>query len=243
MRPLALVSPSKPGARISSKAVHYDRFVGHRIARRHRLGACDSCARDPLCFGSAQPEPSRGASNRSDRIPLLHRLGKSRPPAIKFWYPTAAGRVGSFVGQLARIAGCRPWGSRGGTRERPNSAAHVTDNEEMIDYPPGTPRHPACDQRACPQGNDIFFDNTGGIISDGGNSICVLRPAASSNGRTQAANAIGGPSPTGPRQEREIILTRACALVGFHYPSTILPISGGGGRTYASCRSEGDRLR
>src|SRR5258708_16389478 len=61
-------------------------------------------------------------------------------------------------------------------------------------------------KRACPQGNDIFFDNTGGIIADA--AIRSMRL----NGRViqcgTAANASWSPTPTGPRQEREILTRR-----------------------------------
>src|SRR5258708_19934644 len=67
-------------------------------------------------------------------------------------------------------------------------------------------------KRACPQGNDIFFDNTGGIIADA--AIQSMRL----NGRViqcgTAANASWSPTPTGPRQEREV-LTRRLRWSGF----------------------------
>src|SRR5260370_7694193 len=71
---------------------------------------------------------------------------------------------------------------------------------------------PVAIKRGCPQGNDIFFDNTGGIISDA--AIRSMRL----NGRViqcgTSANASWSPTPTGPRQEREI-LTRRLRWSGF----------------------------
>src|SRR5258706_8331672 len=67
-------------------------------------------------------------------------------------------------------------------------------------------------RRACPQGNDIFFDNPGGITADA--AIRSMRL----NGRViqcgTAANASWSPNPIGPRQEREI-LTRRLRWSGF----------------------------
>jgi NADPH-dependent curcumin reductase len=61
-------------------------------------------------------------------------------------------------------------------------------------------------KRACPHGNDIFFDNTGGIIADA--AIRSMRE----NGRViqcgTAANASWSPTPAGPRQEREVLARR-----------------------------------
>jgi len=59
-------------------------------------------------------------------------------------------------------------------------------------------------QAACPNGNDIFFDNTGGPIADP--AIRSMRP----RGRVilTAANASCTPVPAGRRREREILTLR-----------------------------------
>ncbi len=123
---------------------------------------------------------------------------------------TAAGSVGSFVGQLARLAGCRAVGLTG-SQEKAAMARARYGYEEMIDYRQ-EPDIALAIKRACPQGNDIFFDNTGGIIADA--AIRSMRL----NGRViqcgTAANASWSPTPTGPRQEREV-LTRRLRWSGF----------------------------
>src|SRR6267378_3599141 len=139
----------------------------------------------------------------------LHRLGDPKP-GEHVLVSTAAGSVGSFVGQLAQIAGCRPVGLTG-SREKAEIARARYGYEEMIDYRQ-EPDVALAIKRACPQGNDIFFDNTGGIIADA--AIRSMRL----NGRViqcgTAANASWSPTPTGPRQEREI-LTRRLRWSGF----------------------------
>ena len=123
---------------------------------------------------------------------------------------TAAGSVGSFVGQLARLAGCRPVGLTG-SQEKAALARARYGYEEMIDYRREIDIALAI-KRACPEGNDIFFDNTGGIIADA--AIRSMRL----NGRViqcgTAANASWSPTPAGPRQEREV-LTRRLRWSGF----------------------------
>lgn len=73
----------------------------------------------------------------------------------------AAGAVGSVVGQIARIMGCRVVGTAGG----PEKCAWLTDElgfSAAIDYKAGNLRRAI--KEACPNGIDIYFDNTGGEI-------------------------------------------------------------------------------
>lgn len=75
----------------------------------------------------------------------------------------AAGAVGSAVGQIARILGCRAIGIAGG----PVKCRHVVDDlgfDDCIDYKAG-PIGSAL-AKAAPQGVDIYFDNVGGEILD-----------------------------------------------------------------------------
>jgi NADPH-dependent curcumin reductase CurA len=75
----------------------------------------------------------------------------------------AAGSVGSLVGQIARIQGCRAIGIAGG----PEKCAYVRDElgfDGVIDYKhenvaAGLKQH-------CPKGIDVYFDNVGGEILD-----------------------------------------------------------------------------
>ena len=75
----------------------------------------------------------------------------------------AAGAVGSAVGQIARIKGCRAIGIAGG----PDKCRHVVADlgfDPCIDYKAG-PVGPALSEH-CPKGIDIYFDNVGGEILD-----------------------------------------------------------------------------
>lgn len=73
----------------------------------------------------------------------------------------AAGAVGSIVGQLAAINGCRVVGVAGG----PDKCSYVTDElgfHAAVDYKdPGMRK---AIQAACPEGIDLYFDNVGGAV-------------------------------------------------------------------------------
>ena len=73
----------------------------------------------------------------------------------------AAGAVGSIVGQLAAINGCRVVRVAGG----PDKCAYVTDElgfHAAVDYKdPGMRK---AIQAACPEGIDLYFDNVGGAV-------------------------------------------------------------------------------
>jgi NADPH-dependent curcumin reductase CurA len=75
----------------------------------------------------------------------------------------ASGAVGSVVGQIARLKGCRVVGIAGGDRK----CLYVKEElgfDDCLDH-----REPKLDQRlqvACPQGIDIYFENVGGPVFD-----------------------------------------------------------------------------
>ncbi|HTJ25720.1 MAG TPA: NADP-dependent oxidoreductase [Candidatus Limnocylindria bacterium] len=75
----------------------------------------------------------------------------------------ASGAVGSVVGQLAKMKGCRVIGVAGGSKK----CAHVVDDlgfDACIDHrDPGFARKLAA---ACPNGIDVYFENVGGAVLD-----------------------------------------------------------------------------
>jgi NADPH-dependent curcumin reductase CurA len=72
--------------------------------------------------------------------------------------------VGSFVGQFAQIAGYRAVGLTSSAEKVAQAKARY-GYQEMINYREATDLGAAL-RAACPDGNDIFFDNTGGPIAD-----------------------------------------------------------------------------
>jgi hypothetical protein len=75
----------------------------------------------------------------------------------------ASGAVGSVVGQIARLKGCRVVGIAGGSRK----CAFVVDElgfDACVDHHGGDlPQRLA---QACPGGIDVYFENVGGAVFD-----------------------------------------------------------------------------
>jgi NADPH-dependent curcumin reductase CurA len=117
---------------------------------------------------------------------------------------TAAGSVGSAVGQIAKIGGCRTVGIAGGP-VKTKLCRELFGYDEAIDYK--TANLDQALAAACPQGADVYFDNTSGPISD-----AVMRRLAN-NARVvicgTASVASWDPQPMGPRMERHILVKRA----------------------------------
>jgi NADPH-dependent curcumin reductase CurA len=74
----------------------------------------------------------------------------------------ASGAVGTVVGQMGKILGCRVVGVAGGEKK----CAYVKDElgfDECIDYKAGNIQEEL--SKACPDGIDIYFENVGGPVS------------------------------------------------------------------------------
>lgn len=75
----------------------------------------------------------------------------------------AAGAVGSAVGQIAKIKGCRVIGIAGG-KEKVDYLTNELGFDAAIDYK--QPHLAAELHKACPKGVDVYFDNVGGDTTD-----------------------------------------------------------------------------
>ena len=92
-------------------------------------------------------------------------LDKGQPkPGETVVVSTAAGAVGSCVGQIAKIMGCRAVGIAGGP-EKVALCREAFGYDAAIDYKGDDDLGAALDA-ACGDGIDVFFDNTGGAILD-----------------------------------------------------------------------------
>ncbi len=118
---------------------------------------------------------------------------------------TAAGAVGSAVGQIAKIAGCRTVGIAGGA-DKARQCIEAFGYDAAIDYKT-TNDLAAALADAAPQGANVYFDNTSGAISD-----AVLRHIAVGARIVicgTASVASWDPWATGPRPERHLLVKRA----------------------------------
>jgi hypothetical protein len=115
----------------------------------------------------------------------------------------ASGAVGSVVGQIARIKGCRAVGIAGG-REK---CRYVTDDlgfDACVDYKAG---NLAADLKAAaPNGVDVYFENVGGEILDTVLLQMNLRGRIPVCGLISAYNATE--LPAGPKNIRCVLTQR-----------------------------------
>jgi NADPH-dependent curcumin reductase len=113
------------------------------------------------------------------RAPISHYLGVLGMPGITAWFglleigqpkpgetvvvSAASGAVGSVVGQLAKIKGCRVVGIAGG----PAKCEYVVQQlgfDAYIDYKAGNLLQDL--RTLCAKGVDVCFENVGGVILD-----------------------------------------------------------------------------
>ncbi len=127
---------------------------------------------------------------------------------------TAAGSVGSAVGQIAKLMGCRTVGITGGAA-KVALCKDAFGYDAAIDYKNAD--LDAALKAACPRGIDVYFDNTAGAISDAvikqinvGARIVICGTSSISS---------WDPPPMGPRIERHILVKRArmSGLIVFDY--------------------------
>ena len=117
---------------------------------------------------------------------------------------TAAGSVGSAVGQIAKIKGCRTV-SLTGSGEKVQQCLTEFGYDAAIDYRAGDVDKALA--VACPDGVDIYFDNTAGAISDAVYRHLNIRARSVVCGT--ASQASWDPWPEGPRIERHLLVKRA----------------------------------
>lgn len=123
---------------------------------------------------------------------------------------TAAGAVGSCVGQIAKIKGCRTIGVTGGP-EKVQLCLDQFGYDRAIDYK-NTADIGAALSEACPDGANVYFDNTCGPISDAVFGHLALGARITVCGT--AAIQEWDPLPIGPRVHRQLLVARA-RMTGF----------------------------
>lgn len=103
-----------------------------------------------------------GTSGQTAYVGLLH-IGSVRPGDTVV-VSAASGGVGSVVGQIAKLKGCRAVGIAGGEAK----CRHVVEDlgfDACVDY--RAPDFAAALEQACPKGIDVYFENVGGAVRDG----------------------------------------------------------------------------
>ena len=122
----------------------------------------------------------------------------------------AAGSVGSIVGQIAKIKGCRVVGIAGG-KDKCNWLTSELGFDAAVDYKDGAVFKAL--KAAAPNGIDVYFDNVGGDILE----ACLAQ--MNNRGRIACCGAIsqydGVPSATGPRGVPGLIVVKRLIMQGF----------------------------
>ena len=122
----------------------------------------------------------------------------------------AAGSVGSIVGQIAKIKGCRVVGIAGG-KDKCHWLTSELGFDAAVDYKDGALFKAL--RAAAPKGIDVYFDNVGGDILE----ACLA--LMNNRGRIACCGAIsqydGVPSAHGPRGVPGLIVVKRLVMQGF----------------------------
>lgn len=172
---------------------------------------------------AALPGGSLRPVDRSVR-PLSLHLGLLGSPGLTAWVgltdygrpqpgetvvvSAAAGAVGSLVGQIAKLRGCRAIGIAGGAEK----CAHVVRDlgfDACLDY-----RADGLEEalrQAAPGGVQVYFDNVGGAVLD------AVLPNLAMGARIALCGMIAHYNATGPVAFRHLqsLLDKCVALTGF----------------------------
>jgi len=120
----------------------------------------------------------------------------------------ASGAVGSVVGQIAKIKGCRAVGVAGGAEK----CAYVVDVlglDACVDH--RSPGFAEALARACPSGVDVYFENVGGAVQE------AVWPLLNDFARVPVCGLIAQYNDTTPRPGPGLssVLTKRLTVRGF----------------------------
>jgi NADPH-dependent curcumin reductase CurA len=139
----------------------------------------------------------------------LLRIGRPQPGETLV-VSAAAGSVGSFVGQIGKIKGCRVVGIAGGAAKC-DWLTNELGFDAAVDYKAGSVYQAL--KAAAPGGIDIYFDNVGGEILE----ACL--PLMNVGGRVVCCGAVsaydGAAPATGPRGVPGLIVVKRLLMQGF----------------------------
>lgn len=171
---------------------------------------------------------ARGALRKVDtRIPISAYLGAVGMPGVTAWYglvkimaatagqtiavSAASGAVGSVVGQLAKVRGCRAVGIAGG-REKCDYVTSELGFDACIDYKAHADAKSLYRalKDATPDGVDGYFENVGGMVLD------AMLGRMNDHGRIAMCGMISGyDGEPIPLRNPQLILTSRLLVQGF----------------------------
>ena len=122
----------------------------------------------------------------------------------------AAGAVGTMAGQIAKLAGCRVVGTAGG-QDKCDWLVRDLGFDAAVDYKAGGVYRAL--RAVCPNGVDVYFDNTGGPVLEAALSLMNLRGRIVCCGNVSQYD-VEKPAP-GPMAVPGLVVTKRLRLEGF----------------------------
>jgi len=122
----------------------------------------------------------------------------------------AAGAVGTMAGQIAKLAGCRVVGTAGG-QDKCDWLVRDLRFDAAVDYKAGGVYRAL--RAVCPNGVDVYFDNTGGPVLEAALSLMNLRGRIVCCGNVSQYD-VEKPAP-GPMAVPGLVVTKRLRLEGF----------------------------
>ena len=160
-------------------AVMCGEVVGEVVESRHPKFAVGDLVAGDLGWQTHPVSDGKGLRRVDRTVPRTALLSAAGMPGVTAWagllqigqpkagetvvVSAAAGAVGSVVGQIAKLKGCRAVGIAGG----PDKCRHVVEDlgfDACIDYKSEAFAEQL--KAAVPAGVDVYFDNVGGPVLD-----------------------------------------------------------------------------
>ena len=170
--------------------------------------------------------PARRLTRRTTRAPLEHLVGPLSITGLTAYFgllevgqpkpgdtvlvSAAAGAVGTMVGQIAKLAGCRVVGTAGG-QGKCDWLVRELGFDAAVDYKAGGVRRALA--AVCPGGVDVYFDNTGGPVLEAALSLMNLRGRVVCCGNVSQYD-VEKPAP-GPMAVPGLVVTKRLRMEGF----------------------------
>ena len=134
----------------------------------------------------------------------------SPSPATPCWCRRRPARSAPWSGQIAKLAGCRVVGTAGG-QDKCDWLVRDLGFDAAVDYKAGG----VCRALAavCPNGIDVYFDNTGGPVLDAALSLMNLRGRIVCCGNVSQYD-VEKPAP-GPMAVPGLVVTKRLRMEGF----------------------------
>ncbi len=148
-----------------------------------------------------------GVAGRTAYVGLLNVAGAKAGETVLV--SAAGGAVGSFVGQIAKLIGCRTIGIAGGELKCARVKTEF-DYDQVIDH--RSPTFFRELREVCPEGIDVYFDNTGGKPLEAALALMKIR------GRIACCGAVSQydiAEPTGPRGVPGLLVVKRLRMEGF----------------------------